>query len=50
MSENRLPDYLHHMQQAAKDACTFVDGHRFSGRLLTVSYGPSGRKHGLQGL
>lgn len=26
MSENRLPDYLHHMQQAAKDACTFVDG------------------------
>lgn len=26
MSENRLPDYLEHMQQAAIDACTFVDG------------------------
>ncbi|SAL13059.1 hypothetical protein AWB71_00375 [Caballeronia peredens] len=26
MSENRLPDYLEHMQQAATDACAFVDG------------------------
>ena len=26
MSENRLPDYLDHMQQAAKDACSFVEG------------------------
>lgn len=26
MSENRLPDYLDHMQQAATDACSFVDG------------------------
>ncbi|MCW2314038.1 HepT-like ribonuclease domain-containing protein [Rhodoferax antarcticus] len=26
MNENRLPDYLDHMQQAATDACSFVDG------------------------
>ncbi|TBW08493.1 DUF86 domain-containing protein [Azotobacter chroococcum] len=26
MSENRLPDYLEHMQQAATDACSFVEG------------------------
>ena len=26
MSENRLPDYLDHMQQAATDACGFVEG------------------------
>ena len=26
MNENRLSDYLNHMQQAAMDACTFVDG------------------------
>lgn len=26
MNENRLPDYLDHMQQAAMDACGFVDG------------------------
>ena len=26
MNENRLGDYLEHMQQAAEDACTFVDG------------------------
>jgi uncharacterized protein with HEPN domain len=26
MNENRLPDYLDHMQQAATDACGFVDG------------------------
>lgn len=26
MNENRLPDYLDHMQQAAMDACAFVDG------------------------
>jgi uncharacterized protein with HEPN domain len=26
MSKNRLPDYLDHMQQAASDACSFVDG------------------------
>lgn len=26
MSENRLPDYLEHMKQAAADACTFVEG------------------------
>ena len=25
MSENRLPDYLDHMQQAATDACSFVE-------------------------
>lgn len=26
MSENRLPDYIGHMQQAATDACAFVEG------------------------
>jgi uncharacterized protein with HEPN domain len=26
MNENRLPDYLDHMQQAASDACGFVEG------------------------
>lgn len=26
MSQNRLPDYLDHMLQAADDACGFVDG------------------------
>ncbi|WP_341305484.1 DUF86 domain-containing protein [Pseudomonas sp. TMP25] len=26
MSVNRLPDYLEHMQQAAADACSFVEG------------------------
>ena len=26
MNENRLPDYLDHMEQAAADACGFVDG------------------------
>lgn len=26
MNENRLPDYLDHMQQATTDACAFVDG------------------------
>lgn len=26
MSENRLPDYVDHMQQAATDACSFVEG------------------------
>lgn len=26
MSENRLPDYLDHIQQAAADACGFVEG------------------------
>jgi uncharacterized protein with HEPN domain len=26
MSENRLADYVDHMQQAAADACGFVDG------------------------
>ena len=26
MSENCLPDYLDHIQQAATDACTFVEG------------------------
>lgn len=26
MNENRLPDYLDHMQQAARDALGFVDG------------------------
>jgi uncharacterized protein with HEPN domain len=26
MSEHRLPDYLDHMQQAATDACGFVEG------------------------
>lgn len=26
MKENRLPDYLDHMQQAATDACAFVEG------------------------
>ena len=25
MNENRLPDYLDHMKQAAMDACNFVD-------------------------
>jgi uncharacterized protein with HEPN domain len=26
MNENRLPDYLEHMQQAARNACSFVEG------------------------
>jgi len=26
MIDNRLPDYLEHMQQAAADACGFVEG------------------------
>lgn len=26
MTENRLPDYLDHIQQAAADACSFVEG------------------------
>ena len=26
MNENRLPDYLDHMLQAATDACAFVEG------------------------
>lgn len=26
MSGNRLPDYLDHIQQAAADACSFIDG------------------------
>ena len=26
MNENRLPDYLDHMQQAAIDACSFIEG------------------------
>lgn len=26
MSENRLPDYLDHIQQAASDACSFIEG------------------------
>ena len=26
MNENRLPDYLGHMRQAATEACGFVEG------------------------
>lgn len=26
MNENRLPDYIDHIQQAAADACSFVEG------------------------
>lgn len=26
MNENRLPDYIHHIHQAAVDACSFVEG------------------------
>lgn len=26
MNENRLPDYLDHIQQAATDACSFIEG------------------------
>ncbi len=26
MNENRLPDYIDHIQQAAADACTFIEG------------------------
>jgi len=26
MNESRLPDYLDHMQQAAADACDFMEG------------------------
>ena len=26
MSVSRLPDYLDHIQQAAADACSFIDG------------------------
>ena len=28
MNENRLADYLEHMQQAATDACSFIEGQR----------------------
>lgn len=28
MNESRLPDYLNHIQQAAIDACSFVEGQR----------------------
>ena len=28
MNENRLPDYLQHIRQAAIDACSFVEGQR----------------------
>ncbi len=28
MKENRLPDYLEHIRQAATDACAFVEGQR----------------------
>ena len=26
MSENRLPDYINHIHQAASDACSFAEG------------------------
>ncbi len=26
MNENRLPDYIDHIQQAAADVCSFVEG------------------------
>ena len=26
MNQNRLRDYLEHMQRAAADACNFIDG------------------------
>jgi uncharacterized protein with HEPN domain len=26
MNENRISDYLHHIQQAAMDSCSFVEG------------------------
>lgn len=33
MNENRLSDYLDHMQQAAMNACTFVEGMSKAGFL-----------------
>lgn len=33
MNTNRLPDYIEHMQQAAIDACTFVEGLCFTNFL-----------------
>lgn len=33
MNENRLTDYLHHMEQAATDACGFVEGLATSQRM-----------------
>lgn len=35
MSENRLPDYLEHIQQAATDARSFVEGLTKDDFLLT---------------
>ncbi len=40
MNENRLPDYLDHMQQAATDACSFVQGQARDTSLGTSA--PSG--------
>lgn len=34
MSENRLPDYLDHILQAATDACAFVEGLTKNGFLV----------------
>ena len=39
MTQSRLPDYLEHIQQAASDACTFVQGMSkldFSGRGVNL--------------
>jgi len=35
MSENRLPDYLEHIHQAAADARSFVDGMSKEASLMT---------------
>jgi hypothetical protein len=35
MIVNRLPDYLDHMQQAASDACGFIEGMGKEISLLT---------------
>ncbi len=46
MSENRLPDYLEHMRQAATNARSFVDGMKkedFSSRQAHAA----GRHHVL---
>jgi uncharacterized protein with HEPN domain len=45
MSENRLPDYLDHIQQAATDACSFVDGMAKDDFLADRQAHADGRHH-----
>jgi len=44
MNENRLADYLDHMQQAAMDACAFVEGLAQEDFRQEKRY-PAGRHH-----